>query len=68
LISNPDYCENESTVPDGAKVWVHYTGMLSGGTKVFDSSIPRGKPFEFTLGEHKVIQGWETALKYLKKG
>lgn len=31
----------------GARITVHYTGKLTDGT-VFDSSIPRGQPFDFT--------------------
>lgn len=46
---------------EGARVVVHYTGMLSDGT-VFDSSVERGKPFSFKIGEHRVIRGWEDGL------
>ncbi|MGB0797413.1 MAG: FKBP-type peptidyl-prolyl cis-trans isomerase, partial [Paracoccaceae bacterium] len=42
----------------GKKVEVHYTGKLTDGS-VFDSSLTRGKPFSFTLGEGQVIKGWE---------
>ena len=38
----------------GMSVSVHYTGKLEDGT-VFDSSIPRGQPFIFTLGAGQVI-------------
>ena len=32
----------------GARITVHYTGKLTDGT-VFDSSIPRGQPFDLRL-------------------
>ena len=46
---------------NGARVVVHYTGMLADGT-VFDSSVDRGQPFTFKIGEHRVIRGWEDGL------
>ena len=51
----------------GMKVKVHYTGTLLNGT-VFDSSIPRKKPFEFILGRGQVIQGWEKGILGMKVG
>ena len=45
----------------GMAVSVHYTGKLEEGT-VFDSSIPRGEPFSFTLGQGRVIKGWEQGI------
>jgi len=51
----------------GDTVTVHYTGILENGTK-FDSSIDRGLPFEFTLGENRVIQGWEVGVLGMKIG
>jgi len=51
----------------GDSVTVHYVGTLENGTK-FDSSIDRGEPFQFTLGENMVIQGWEYGVLGMKVG
>ena len=51
----------------GAKVSVHYTGALVSGEK-FDSSLDRGVPFEFTIGEGQVIPGWEMGVTGMKVG
>lgn len=50
----------------GQTVQVHYTGWLSNGKK-FDSSLG-GKPFEFTLGAHEVIKGWDEGVGGMKVG
>ena len=47
------------------KVLVHYEGRLLSGM-VFDSSIRRGKPISFRLGE--VIEGWNEGLMLMSKG
>lgn len=52
---------------NGKKVSVHYTGRLLDGT-VFDSSIERGEPIEFVLGEGRVIPGWEEGIAKMKEG
>lgn len=49
------------SIENGKKVKVHYTGTLDDGS-VFDSSEGRD-PLEFTLGEGKVIKGFEEAVK-----
>ncbi len=51
----------------GKKVKVHYTGTLLNGTK-FDSSVDRGQPFEFTLGQGQVIPGWDEGIALMKEG
>jgi len=51
----------------GSKVTVNYTGALPDGT-IFDSSIPRGEPFVFTLGQGQVIPGWEAGLLGMREG
>lgn len=48
-----------------SSVTVHYTGRLLDG-KVFDSSVQRGKPAVFKIGQ--VIKGWNEALLSMKKG
>ncbi len=37
------------------------------GTK-FDSSVDRGQPFQFTLGAHQVIAGWDEGVAGMKVG
>lgn len=51
----------------GDTVSVHYTAMMIDGT-VFDSSISRGKPFEFALGTQAVIAGWDESIMDMKVG
>lgn len=51
----------------GDRVSVHYTGWLENGTK-FDSSRDRGQPFQFVLGEGRVIRGWEEGVLGMKPG
>ena len=51
----------------GNTVSVHYKGTLLNGT-VFDSSYNRGTPFSFTLGQNRVIQGWEQGVLGMKVG
>ena len=46
-------------------VRAHYTGWLTDGTK-FDSSVSRGKPFDFRLSQ--VIPGWTEAMLGMKTG
>ena len=50
----------------GDTVRVHYTGSLDDGTE-FDSSKGRD-PLEFTLGEGRVIPGFELAVLGMNEG
>jgi FKBP-type peptidyl-prolyl cis-trans isomerase len=60
-----------TTAASGNKVSVHYTGWLyNNGAKgaKFDSSVDRGQPFQFTLGAHQVIAGWDEGVTGMKVG
>ncbi len=57
--------EGDTSPKFGETVTVHYTGSLLNG-KVFDSSIKRGTPAQFAIGQ--VIEGWNEALQQMKKG
>ncbi len=50
-----------------AKVKVHYSGYLLDGT-MFDSSMKRSKPIEFTLGVGQVIKGWDEGIQLMAIG
>lgn len=50
---------------------MHYTGWLrENGTKgkKFDSSLDRGRPFEFPIGTGRVIKGWDEGVATMKIG
>lgn len=50
----------------GDSVVVHYTGRLLDGT-VFDTSVER-EPIRFTIGEGRVIPGFERAVIGMRPG
>jgi peptidylprolyl isomerase len=50
---------------------MHYTGWLwenGAKGKKFDSSLDRGQPFEFPLGQGRVIKGWDEGVATMKIG
>ena len=67
-ISVSDYVVGTgATAVKGGEVEVHYTGYLTDGT-VFDSSVPRKRPFTFELGAGRVIQGWDEGVAGMMVG
>jgi peptidylprolyl isomerase len=55
----------------GQTVTVNYTGWLfvdGKKGKKFDSSLDRGEPFSFTLGQGQVIRGWDEGLATMHVG
>ena len=67
----PQMCKSCNPDTPGNKVSVHYTGWLyNNGAKgaKFDSSVDRGQPFQFTLGAHQVIAGWDEGVAGMKVG
>jgi FKBP-type peptidyl-prolyl cis-trans isomerase len=54
---------------DGDKVSVQYVGTLFDTGKQFDASWDNGKkPFQFTIGQGQVIQGWDQGIPGMKVG
>jgi peptidylprolyl isomerase len=56
-----------ATPEAGQTVSVHYTGWLEDGTQ-FDSSLDRGQPFQFPLGQGAVIAGWDEGVATMQVG
>lgn len=52
---------------EGDTVTVHYIGSLQTGEQ-FDNSYAKGAPFTFTIGEGRVIKGWEDGLVGMRVG
>jgi FK506-binding protein 1 len=52
----------------GDQLTMHYTGTLANGGKQFDSSVTRGKPFQFVIGIGQVITGWDEGVVQMSLG
>ena len=54
----------------GETAQVHYTGWLweDGKKGTVGSSVDRGQPFEFAVGQGMVIKGWDEGVSTMKVG
>ncbi len=66
LISDTLIGTGKETVK-GALLVVEYEGFLENGSK-FDSSVDRGKHFQFVFGTGRVIKGWDQGLIGMREG
>jgi peptidylprolyl isomerase len=60
-----------SSPKTGQTCVMHYTGWLyenGAKGKKFDSSVDRGEPFEFKIGQRQVIAGWDEGVASMKVG
>ncbi len=64
-----DIVEGDGASPEpGQLVTVDYTGWTQDGLVKFDSSLDRGVPFTFPLGQGSVIDGWDEGLATMQVG
>merc|ERR1719424_616595 len=64
----PEGCDAARKTKAGDQLSMHYTGTIDESSptgekgKQFDSSVDRGDPFSFALGQGQVIPGWDKGL------
>jgi len=67
-----DTKEGTGATPEtGQTCTMHYTGWLYKNGKKgkkFDSSVDKGKPFNFAIGKEEVIKGWDEGVATMKVG
>jgi peptidylprolyl isomerase len=66
-----DIKEGKGPTPKPGQTCVmHYTGWLWQGSKgkKFDSSLDRGEPLPFAIGQKEVIAGWDQGVATMKVG
>jgi len=59
--------EIHGKVPAGATVTIDYSMSLESQDEPFDSSVLRGRPERYKLGEGRLIQGLDVAIQSMKK-
>ena len=60
--------DGENFPKSGDMLTMHYTGTLKDTGKQFDSSVSRGKPFQFVIGIGQVIKGWDEGVMKMSLG
>jgi peptidylprolyl isomerase len=78
MTETPSGLKYEDTAPGngasptkGQTCVMHYTGWLwENGAKgaKFDSSVDRGRPFSFPIGQGRVIKGWDEGVATMQLG
>ena len=59
---------NGQNCASGQTAQMQYTGALATNGEVFDSSIPRGEPISFVIGDMTMIKCWESAALSMSPG
>mmetsp|Transcript_178760 Transcript_178760/g.567238 ORF Transcript_178760/g.567238 Transcript_178760/m.567238 type:complete len:594 (-) Transcript_178760:358-2139(-) len=67
VIRHPPTLKN-SPPQEGDEVQVHYVLKLKTSELQVDSSRDRGEPFSFKVGQKQVFEGWDLAVRSLRKG
>ena len=68
LVTKDIFIGKGPAAKDGDKLSMHYLGALFDDGEQFEASWDSGKPFDFTLGEGDVIQGWDQGIVGMKAG
>ncbi len=68
LVTKDIFAGKGPAVKDGDKLSMQYLGALYDTGKQFEASWDSGQPFEFTLGQGDVIQGWDQGIVGMKAG
>lgn len=68
LVKKDIFVGKGAAAKDGDKLSMQYLGALYADGKQFEASWDAGQPFDFTLGQGDVIQGWDQGIKGMKAG
>mmetsp|Transcript_25192 Transcript_25192/g.51421 ORF Transcript_25192/g.51421 Transcript_25192/m.51421 type:complete len:127 (-) Transcript_25192:352-732(-) len=60
--------DGKSFPKQGDQLTMHYTGTLASDGSQFDSSVSKGRPFQFVIGIGQVIKGWDEGVAQMSLG